>query len=359
MDSQYMAALQDGATLITANKRLSRALVHAYDTAQAAAGRQAWPSPDILPLGAWLRRCYEEQVHRHGEPRLLLNDPQRRLVWERLIADDPATAALLNSAGLADTALAAWRLARQWRAPLPARGGTAEHRALRAWAAAYQARCATAQWLDPDALPDELTAWLGAGAWTTPARLLFAGFDEWTPQLADLRNALRAAGCGLDDLELPATPGQAVRAAFADAQAEREVAARWARALLEARPEASVALVVPQLTAQRAELQRTLEDVLSPGFALAPDDDPSPLFNISEGLPLAAWPLAQAALAMLGLGLHPLPLERIAEVLLSPFLGGGETEADARALLDARLRRHGELHLSLGDLRRWAQGTPD
>ena len=358
MDPQYMAALQDGATLVTANKRLSRALVRRFDMAQTAAGRAAWRSPDILPLGAWLRRCFEEQVQRHGDPRLLLGDQQRRLVWERLIEDTPATAALLNSSGLAETALAAWRLTHQWRASMHG-GGTAEHQAFHTWAAAYQARGADEQWLDPDVLPDEPAAWLASGVWRPPAQMLFAGFDEWTPQLAALRAALRAAGCNLSDMAFPSTPGQAVRASFADAQAEREAAARWARALLEVQPEASVALVVPQLTAQRADLQRTLEDVLNPGFALAPDDAPSPLFNMSEGLPLGAWPLAHAALAMLGLGLHPLSLQRIAEVLHSPFLGDGEAEADARALLDVRLRRHGELHLSLGALRRWAQGVPE
>ena len=91
MDAEILSAVQGGATLITANRRLARSLLDDYDAAHAAAGNRVWASPDVLPLGAWLRRCYDERADRFGEARLLLGDHSRLLYpfrFERFATGD-------------------------------------------------------------------------------------------------------------------------------------------------------------------------------------------------------------------------------------------------------------------------------
>jgi hypothetical protein len=51
--------LADGGTVITATHRLARTLRLDWDRSQAASGLQVWPSADILPLDAWLRRGWD------------------------------------------------------------------------------------------------------------------------------------------------------------------------------------------------------------------------------------------------------------------------------------------------------------
>jgi probable DNA repair protein len=73
-------------------------------------------------------------------------------------------------------------------------------------------------------------------------------------------------------------------------------------------------------------------------------------WNVSLGLPLAQWPLVHAALLMLELASSRLSVEDAGVLLRSPFLGHGQSEWASRALLDARLRRLGEPHVSIPGL---------
>jgi probable DNA repair protein len=72
------------------------------------------------------------------------------------------------------------------------------------------------------------------------------------------------------------------------------------------------------------------------------------------GLPLSGWPLAHAALLLLELASGPLSIHSAGLLLRSPFLAGAESERNARALLDAKLRRLGDPHITLDGLIRHA-----
>ncbi len=81
---------------------------------------------------------------------------------------------------------------------------------------------------------------------------------------------------------------------------------------------------------------------------------PSRPWNVSLGVPLSDWPLAHAALLLLELACGPLSIHRVGLLLRSPFVGGAESERNARALLDAKLRRLGDPHITLDGLIRHA-----
>ena len=53
-------ALAAGATVVTPNRRLARALVALYDQGERGAGRMAWPAARVLPWDAWLPALWGE-----------------------------------------------------------------------------------------------------------------------------------------------------------------------------------------------------------------------------------------------------------------------------------------------------------
>ena len=82
------------------------------------------------------------------------------------------------------------------------------------------------------------------------------------------------------------------------------------------------------------------------------DDALAPLFNISLGVPLGDYALVRDALALLDFSRdRPLPYLTVSALLRSPFIAGADSEADARALLDARLRESPAHEMTLSALR--------
>jgi ATP-dependent helicase/nuclease subunit B len=67
---------------------------------------------------------------------------------------------------------------------------------------------------------------------------------------------------------------------------------------------------------------------------------------LSLGLPLAGYPLVNAAIAILGFALAPLALPNLGCLLRSPFIAGAGEEGQGRALFEAFLRKKGEIEIS-------------
>ncbi|HET7674493.1 MAG TPA: PD-(D/E)XK nuclease family protein, partial [Gammaproteobacteria bacterium] len=193
MSLKHLAeALTEGATVVTVNDRLARRLRELVAEKHRGAGDTAWETPPVLPFGAWLNRLYaaRRDAFFTGAPTCkvqLLTPAQSEAVWARLIRDSAAGGDLLQPWAAAETAAEAWRLCQAWRVPLARLGsGGDDSAAFVAWARAFDARCAREGWLDAARLPDWLRDELAH--LELPQRLIFAGFDEWTPQQAVLLN---------------------------------------------------------------------------------------------------------------------------------------------------------------------------
>src|SRR5437899_9811121 len=52
-------------TVVTPNKRLSRALMLEFDAFQIGKALSVWEAPDILPFGAFVQRLYEDGLYAH------------------------------------------------------------------------------------------------------------------------------------------------------------------------------------------------------------------------------------------------------------------------------------------------------
>jgi len=359
MHDTVFEALDAGATLVTAGRRLARDLNRRYDERMLGQGRQVWPSPQIVAWPDWITRFW--QTLAASETRSLIDDTQTLRLWESVIINSRWQDGLLQPYAAAALAQDAWNLIHAWRLPLPetAKAVNEDLLAFACWARDYQRECNGRRWIDAAILPDLISQGFESGSLAPPARVLMAGFDELTPQQARHIEALRVAGAQVTDEIVTPIESVVSHLACRDAREEIESAAMWARRRLEANPAARIGIVVPELGERRALVVCALDEALAPG-AIRPDarmaDGGQRPYHLSLGLPLADFPLVHTAILALDLGGDALPLPQAGSLLRSPFIGNLE-ELPHRAALDVLLRREGETRVSPNRLLTLAAGN--
>ena len=336
---------------MVANNRLARQLQLQFGRAQVAAKRSAWPSPAVIPWKPWIRDLWEQSLLSGGQAgRLdLLHEQAARQLWVEIIAASDDVTPLSDVEGLAEVAAQAWRLMHDWGIELgdiEANAQTADQRAFADWAGAYRRRCSESGWIEAAMLPELLELDLGEGRIAIKSAVYFHGFDAWTTAQQRFRAAMERNDVAVtipDDRQQSAS-GQL--AACPDPRAEIEYAARWARARLEAQPNAAVAVIVPDLAVRAAEVRRVFLDVFVPGWRATAADQSAPI-NFSYGTTLASIGVVMHALLALGLTRTQLNYQDLGQLLRSPYLRGGVREATQRAALDRELRELADPDLEL------------
>ena len=330
------AALERGATLLTAGTRLARLLRRRYSDFQQEQARPVWRTPDILPLDAWLKRAWREWVAQGSEDRVLLSGAQEAAVWEEIIHQGHGDQ-LLRIPETAQAAAQAWRLVQEYRIPLNARLEASEDcQAFLGWAREFEQRCEASHWLAEARLADLRLE--------RPARVFVAGFDSFTPQ----QNALLDTFNNCTQIDFPRRRAELSCFKYQDGHAEIRAAAAAARRWLSDDPRAQIGIVAPDLTGMRAELERVFRETLGSAAPL----------HVSLGLPLEEHPIVSAAFLLLDFAQQPVLLSRAGMLLRSPFIGSARTESSARASLDTKLRRRGLWHIALDELRHDAESCP-
>ena len=340
-----------GCAVVTPNRRLAAHLTRAYDARQAAAGKSAWPTADILPFAAFVERAYRDALYSAEAAALpvLLAPAQEQALWESVIRDSDAGDALLAIPETAAVAREAWRLAHAWR--LTARIGAFalndDGKAFRQWAQRYEAVTRRARQTDRARLTDVTATLIARPGIRKPRSLVHYGFDVLMPQQSALFEALAAAGCEVTGAGPEPGGGESMRLACADSVEEIRRAAAWARARLEANRAARIGIIVPELARHRAAIRRIFSAVVEPAYALPGARHDTLPFNISHGEPLASYPLVHAAFLGLELAGREIDFERASRLVRSPFIAGGDSEAARRARLDAWLRKRAEPAVTL------------
>lgn len=354
MHEDVFRAIESGATVITASRRLARVLTSDFHSHQRALGQSVWKTPDILPLDAFVGRVWRQSVLRDGQGAelILLDSTQEQLVWEQVIRESPAGDSLLQIPETARGAMDAWRLVHAYRMPVDGRFEASEDWAtFAAWSRAFRKRCQSYLWIEGARLSDVVAELFQSSEANRPTQLYLAGFDDFTPQQAALFEALGQ----WRELEQPGYQPTPQRWKLRDSYEEIRAAARWARQILEQNPETQIGVIVPNLTRLRPKVERIFREVLDPGGEF---DDRERSYHLSLGPALHQYPAVHAALLLLEFGLGKLTLPRAGMLLRSPFINGAETEWTQRALLDAKLRRNGVWELTPTELRDAATHCP-
>ncbi len=307
-------------------------------------GRTVWPTRRALTLGQWLGELADAaQLSGIAELPAALDPFAERLLWEKVIAAALNEASpLFDIQGMAASAAEAQALCRVWQLKPGGALASDEARLFAGWQAEFDKRCRAGGWLDATGVQRRLIDLIAAGHFGLPERIIFAGFDRFTPLERDLMAAL--AGRGVHVETLAAGPHDGSRRsvlACADRAAECAAVVAWARQQLAERPAARLGIVAPDLAGVRDQLEFLLDDVLHPALIRPDVAEQARCFNFSLGRPLAELPLIRVALDWLALGGGRAKVEqaRLSALLLAGGWSAAEGEADGRAWLDAALRR--------------------
>ncbi len=346
MHEEVFRALENGATLITASRRLARVLTAEFHGIETALGHRMWNRPDILPFDAYLDRTWRDWLWRsaNGDAPVLLNASQEQAVWHRIISASPDGASLLQIPETAQQAAQTWRLLAAYGLAVDGSFEASEDSAaFTAWSREFRELCRARDWLERARLSDFLRQKIVAGEQPAPAEVYVAGFDEMTPQQLKFLEALG----DWRRVEVRDSEPAIERRRLRDSSEEIRGAAAWARRLLESDPKAQIGvIVVPDLTRSRRTVERLFRRTLDRAV------------HLSVGPQLGDYPVVRSALLMLEFALGSLPLSRVGMLLRSPFLGGAEAEWSERALLDAKLRKKGVWEITIPALRDAAASCP-
>jgi hypothetical protein len=358
MMEMLSAAVREGATVVTANKRLARDLRRQFDLEQQGGGRRAWAAPKILPWAAWTEWVWMEAVLSGAAPRATrLSIEQSEALWRNIIESSDGHRLILQTRQAAASAMSAWKLIQQnlipWKKFLF--HGHDDWNAFTGWAVAFEKRLAANEWIDETQVIDQLTPAVGSGKVPLPKRLLLGGFDELTPQQSRFLEALRSAGCPCDFLIPPGTGKQISRVELLDCATEFRAAAQWAKARLLKNGGARIGVVIPLLNSRRSLAERIFTEVFHPDWILGLTRGRAQ-FHISAGRPLDSWPVVYAAFQALGLTRPVISMHEAGAVVRSPYLAGNSVEMCARAKADAKLRRHRPNEVRTSEIDFWGVG---
>jgi ATP-dependent helicase/nuclease subunit B len=338
---EIATALERGATVVTGNQRAARTLRREFDRRQRGLGLESWRPPAVLAWDTWTAGLWHQLLVDGNTSLLLLNRTQEHAVWRAVLEADEELASLRSVDSLAEMAAEAWRLLCSYNAQGQLRRAavSVDTRAFQRWAQMLERICKAEGFLTQAELEKTLRGAVEAGRLEYGAGVALVGFDALTPAQMGLVKALRAAEVEVEDLRLEAQRESRVLVATADEAQELTVAARWIRTFLEEQPGARVAVIVPELEMQKAEIDRVFREVLAPELEDIEAESAGP-YEFSLGMALAETPLVAVALELLRWAVEPLAVERVSRLLLSPYFCSSREERGARAEFDAfELRR--------------------
>lgn len=330
-------ALGSGAEIVTASRRLTRALRSANDRQQMAGGAHAWQSPRVSTLGDWVRNQLDAAGFVQSLP-IVLEDHASLLLWEQCLRKHIADE-LLNFSGLARQAQEAWRRLQEWQVP-PDRlfdyPRSHDEQLFALAARSYQRILAEHDWTDTSARTALLLDIVRANRVSLPESMVHVGFDRTSPAVQALFELVADRGC-----ELSPAPGRPVAssvrlATFTDTAAELRAAGNWARETLYADPDRRLAIIYPGLETEAERIPRLVREGLAPGWQYGNEGYRSAV-NVSYGRRLADYPAVAVALLLLRWLSTSLSTRDISLLLRSRMLGHPDTAGRSR--LELLLRR--------------------
>ena len=364
------------ATLILCpTARLVRAIQSDIAKTNIAKGQLQWHSAPVQTLSNWLDGVIETALlagniaGNVSQPPALLAPLYEQLLWEDIITQSlkkNTFGDLFDVSGLAAAAMEANRYMTAWHLQVPREFQAEESRQFLHWQRLFSQRCQQLNVLEGVRYFDwqlnclELNRQVPSDI-RLPARIAFAGFDQTAPQEQRLREILLKRGVAVTEyLIASAKPAIAQQISLDNIDAECRAAVAWAKAFLIEKPTAKLAIVSPKLSEIRSQMADLLDDTLYPASVRPSLFDTPKNYNFSLGTPLSQQPIIQAALNLLRL-LSAFEVQQtdISDVLLSPFWSANQQEADARAMLDAKMREKLPLQLTLSRLIEFAQRQHD
>lgn len=304
--------------VITATVRAAAWFCDELIESLASHGRCLVPAPQVMEYQHWLQHLWSVVSWQIKSPRYLLTPVQVQQLWQQVIVasdvDIMAPQLLLQPAIEAYQTLRAYRVADAAWQPW----ATADARWFVNAYQRYQALLNQHHYLDPADLPEALIA-AQVSNYLADTCIAWLGFIEQTPQQQLFSQQIYMHQQS-EPVELVAQviPFSVHQYAARDGLAEFQHALQWALPIAQADAAARVAIVVPDLQASRALLQR---EVLNWQWLHQQNGNTVPSISFSGGDYLAELPMFQALLSALALLKATWQREDVLRLCRSSFVG--------------------------------------
>lgn len=354
---------------ICATARLVRGVLAQHQKSQIESGLAQWQSPEAYTLQQWLDMMIGNVsllglLPSDALPTITLSTVAETYLWEQAIETCLAkheAAALFDIRSMAKSAIEANNLMLNWQlaeAEINQQFMTQETRQFLRWRHTFEAMCAKQNAIESarlTALQIALFAQyqqLITSELALPRHIKLAGFDRNTPLEADLFALL--SSCGVEvEMTSNKLHGNVDIEYYAavDANSECRAAVAWAKRKLAENPKAQLAIISPALASIRRELADLLDDTFHPESLHSSLYEAPRCYDFSLGLALTEYAIVHSALQLLRLSANKADLifDEVTP-LLQDVYWGEQSELDARAQLDAYLRRNMSASYSLDAL---------
>ena len=149
-------------------------------------------------------------------------------------------------------------------------------------------------------------------------------FDEYPPQIQEFINNLQKSNLKIKyNVSNAYKNSLCKKMSFTKQRDEITTIARWAKQIISDNPKIRIGIVATNLTDLRYEIIKIFADVLGDTKDI----------NVSAGMIFSSLPIISDGLELLTWQ-EPFSLKTTNKILLSPYIGGAETEKSNRALFD-------------------------
>ena len=342
MDINLVKLMEDGATIVTPTKRLSRHI--SYQFAQDSMKKKtSWVTPCCLPWESWCESIFSKLLFSTNESWILLNSFQQQWLWKKIIRNSKDSDSVLSFDETSKIAINCYKLCKEWDIPIFPKDIdlSKDAKAFKEWANLYERKKNNAQWLDDACLPDYIASYIKEIDFRSE-NIIFYGFDQLTKQQSKIRALLIDLNVYVN---LPDIEDRHQTIAFSsqkDLDSEIHAAACWAKKKLKENNNATIGIIFRNISNIRGKLEYGFSSVLTPEKFTKPETTFPKPYSISMGKPLSTYPLIQIAINLLLLGSDKIPMSNLSELLNSPFI-----EEEGGSILDRELRRIGETQFTL------------
>jgi probable DNA repair protein len=347
--------IKGGALVCVSNERLKRHISSGYDSMMLGRGLKAWKTPGVIELGSWLTALLTEEATVSLTSALLTKERASVLFEEAISADAKLTKELISRGQVARDSFEAYLLLKEYMAELSKDNFylTKEALALKRWSSTYESLLEEKGFLCPSTGPFMVAERIKSREIKVEGEVIFAGFEDISPALSLLADALEATGVSLTywprDLHGEELNVKGVELyAYPDIREEVTRAAGWARE--NGSLGKKTGIIVPKLAQYKELIEREFSSELSPASALLEGAGTIiETFNISMAAPLLESPLVKSALDLVAITepFKQVETELMWEILRSPYLHASKDEYFSLAAVDAKFRRYNRSELSL------------
>lgn len=328
-------ANQQRALILTANQRQTRYLSTVFDNTGAPFHR----SP-ISTYPHWLSNTWSElQDLAHPLSKKQLSSPaQEQFIWEQVIDNISDTPPLIDTSSLYKHIQDAYRIILSYDIPehLMLETDDDETQFLMRCIADYKHRLNLLNFISTEQLPGVIQQALSNSSQSLFDTIYLYGFADIPPEMYALLKGL-SDKCFKVRLQEPAnSPNRPTNADcyhFDDIDSELSAASLWANKKTQESPNAKIAIVAPNLTSIKPQLESALLKAFDPDYFLSNERfETNKHFDISAAEPLINTPVVDAIFTLMKLRKPLLDKEDCRKVCTSIFWGQPDLNVSAQLL---------------------------